>query len=101
MTRLALAGCTEAEVARILRGGIRNIVCRKADDCICRSRLLKASACAGNPDPSDLKLGLNATVTAVKQAKLDQYHIVYFATHGLVSGDLERFAKSGGHSRTG
>jgi CHAT domain-containing protein len=37
---------------------------------------------------------LNATVTAVKQAKLDQYRIVYFATHGLVSGDLERFAKS-------
>jgi tetratricopeptide (TPR) repeat protein len=45
-------------------------------------------------DPSDLKLGLNATVTAVKQAKLDQYRIVYFATHGLVSGELERFAKS-------
>lgn len=45
-------------------------------------------------DPSDVKLGLNATVTAVKQAKLDQYHIVYFATHGLVSGELERFAKA-------
>ena len=45
-------------------------------------------------DPSDLKLGLNATVTAVKQAQLDQYRIVYFATHGLVSGELERFAKS-------
>ena len=45
-------------------------------------------------NPSDLKLGLNATVTAVKQAKLDQYRIIYFATHGLVSGELERFAKS-------
>jgi hypothetical protein len=45
-------------------------------------------------DPSDIKLGLNATITAVKQAKLDQYHIVYFATHGLVSGELERFAKT-------
>jgi CHAT domain-containing protein len=45
-------------------------------------------------DPSDIKLGLNATVTAVKEAKLDQYRIVYFATHGLVSGELERFAKS-------
>src|SRR5262249_58952893 len=32
--------------------------------------------------------------TAVKQAKLDQYRIVYFATHGLVSGQLEHFAKS-------
>ena len=45
-------------------------------------------------DPSDLKLGLNATVTAVKQAKLNQYRIIYFATHGLVSGELERFAQS-------
>src|SRR5262249_46543205 len=41
----------------------------------------------------DVRLGLNATQSAVKQAKLDQYRIVYFATHGLVSGDLEQFAK--------
>jgi CHAT domain-containing protein/Tfp pilus assembly protein PilF len=44
-------------------------------------------------DPADIKLGLAATETAVKQAKLDQYRIVYFATHGLVAGDLETFAK--------
>ena len=43
---------------------------------------------------TDIKLGLAATETAVKQAKLDQYRIVYFATHGLVAGDLEAFAKS-------
>jgi tetratricopeptide (TPR) repeat protein len=42
----------------------------------------------------DVRLGLDATETAVKQAKLDQYRIVYFATHGLVSGYLEQFAKS-------
>lgn len=42
----------------------------------------------------DLKLGFAATETAVKQARLDQYRIVYFATHGLVSGDLEKFAKA-------
>jgi CHAT domain-containing protein/tetratricopeptide (TPR) repeat protein len=45
-------------------------------------------------DPADIKLGSDATETAVKQAKLDQYRIVYFATHGLVSGDLESFGKS-------
>jgi CHAT domain-containing protein len=45
-------------------------------------------------DTADIRLGLNATETAVKQAKLDQYRIVYFATHGLVAGDLEPFAKS-------
>jgi CHAT domain-containing protein len=44
-------------------------------------------------DPVDIKLGLAATETAVKQTKLDQYRIVYFATHGLVAGDLEAFAK--------
>jgi CHAT domain-containing protein len=41
----------------------------------------------------DVKLGLDATETAVKHAKLDQYRVVYFATHGLVSGDLDDFAK--------
>ena len=45
-------------------------------------------------DPADVRLGLSATETAVKQAQLDQYRIVYFATHGLVAGDLELFAKS-------
>jgi tetratricopeptide (TPR) repeat protein len=44
-------------------------------------------------NPVDIKLGLAATETAVKQAKLDQYRIVYFATHGLVAGDLETLAK--------
>ena len=36
---------------------------------------------------------MDATETAVKHAKLDQYRVVYFATHGLVSGDLDEFAK--------
>jgi len=32
-------------------------------------------------------------VTTVKQMKLDQYRIVYFATHALVSGETEQAAK--------
>ncbi len=40
----------------------------------------------------DLKLGLDATVTAVEHAPLNQYRVVYFATHGLVAGDLAKFA---------
>lgn len=43
---------------------------------------------------SDLKMGLDATETAVKQAPLDSYRIVYFATHGLVSGELAQFGKA-------
>ena len=42
----------------------------------------------------DLKFGKEATETAVKQSKLDDYRIVYFATHGLVAGELEEFAKA-------
>ena len=42
----------------------------------------------------DIKLGLNATEAAVKTAALEQYGIVYFATHGLVSGELEKFSKA-------
>jgi CHAT domain-containing protein/Flp pilus assembly protein TadD len=45
-------------------------------------------------DPRDIRLGLEATETAVKQAELDQYRIVYFATHGLLAGELEKFADS-------
>jgi CHAT domain-containing protein len=29
----------------------------------------------------------------VKQTRLDAYRIVYFATHGLVAGEVEKFAK--------
>ena len=47
-----------------------------------------------NVPKEDLKFGREATETAVKQSKLDDYRVVYFATHGLVAGDLEEFAKS-------
>ena len=42
---------------------------------------------------NDLKLGVFASETTVKQTKLDDYRIVYFATHGLVAGEVEKFAK--------
>jgi CHAT domain-containing protein len=32
-------------------------------------------------------------VTRVKQSKLDQYRIVYFATHGLLAGEVAEYAK--------
>jgi CHAT domain-containing protein/tetratricopeptide (TPR) repeat protein len=44
-------------------------------------------------DETDLKLGISASETTVKQMKLDDYRIVYFATHGLVAGEVEKFAK--------
>jgi CHAT domain-containing protein len=54
---------------------------------------LRAVAKSLGAGEADLKLGNAATVTAVKQTKLDQYRIVYFATHALVSGETEQAAK--------
>jgi CHAT domain-containing protein len=42
---------------------------------------------------TDLYLGAQATETAVKQATLTNYRIVYFATHGLVAGDVKGLAE--------
>jgi CHAT domain-containing protein/Flp pilus assembly protein TadD len=54
---------------------------------------LQSVAKSVGADASDIKVGEAATVTAVKQAHLDQYRIVYFATHALVAGEVEKFAK--------
>jgi CHAT domain-containing protein/Flp pilus assembly protein TadD len=42
---------------------------------------------------TDLYLGAQATETALKQATLTNYRIIYFATHGLVAGDVKGLAE--------
>jgi CHAT domain-containing protein len=42
----------------------------------------------------NIRVGLDATEQAVKESKLDDYRIVYFATHGLVAGELQAFNKA-------
>ena len=54
---------------------------------------LREVAASVKADPADVILGPDATETRVKQEKLDQYRIVYFATHGLLAGDVADFAK--------
>ncbi len=54
---------------------------------------LRAVAASVNADPADVILGADATETRVKQEKLDQFRIVYFATHGLLAGEVADFAK--------
>jgi CHAT domain-containing protein len=51
------------------------------------------TAASVHANPADVILGPDATETRVKQAKLDQFRIVYFATHGLLAGDVADFAK--------
>lgn len=41
----------------------------------------------------DVYLGRDASVTAVKRARLADYRIVYFATHGLVAGEIKGLAE--------
>jgi CHAT domain-containing protein len=41
-------------------------------------------------DPHDLFTGASATETAVKQADLASYRVVYFATHGYVAGAFDQ-----------
>ena len=54
---------------------------------------LREVAASMHADPADVILGPAATVTRVKDERLDQFRIVYFATHGLLAGDVAEFAK--------
>jgi CHAT domain-containing protein/Tfp pilus assembly protein PilF len=54
---------------------------------------LKAVAQKLGVPPADILLGRNATEAAVKAARLGDYRIVYFATHGLVAGDIKGLAE--------
>jgi CHAT domain-containing protein len=42
---------------------------------------------------ADIHLGADASETTVKRASLADYRIVYFATHGLVAGDIKGVAE--------
>ena len=54
---------------------------------------LKAVAQKLGASAGDLVLGRDATETAVKTALLSNYRVVYFATHGLVAGDIKGLAE--------
>jgi hypothetical protein len=54
---------------------------------------LRQIAASVEAPAADVVLGLDATETRVKQTTLDQYRIVYFATHGLLAGEVAEFAK--------
>ena len=50
---------------------------------------MKAIAAKLGASASDIHLGSNATETNVKRLPLADYRVVYFATRGLVAGDVE------------
>jgi CHAT domain-containing protein/tetratricopeptide (TPR) repeat protein len=54
---------------------------------------LKAIAANLGVAASDIHLRADASVTTVKRAPLADYRVVYFATHGLVAGDVKGLAE--------
>ena len=50
---------------------------------------LKAVAAKLGASISDIHLQKDASETTVKRARLAEYNVVYFATHGLVAGDVK------------
>jgi CHAT domain-containing protein len=54
---------------------------------------LRAVARKVGADARDLLLGVQATESAVKRLDLTSYRIVYFATHGLISGEVKGLAE--------
>jgi len=54
---------------------------------------LKSVASELGASDADLHLGRNATETMVKQTDLRPYKVVYFATHGLVAGEIKGFGE--------
>jgi CHAT domain-containing protein/tetratricopeptide (TPR) repeat protein len=54
---------------------------------------LKAVARDLGVSAADIHLGADASETTVKHAPLADYSIVYFATHGLVAGDVKGLAE--------
>lgn len=56
---------------------------------------IKALSTAFGARPQDILLGGQATEAALRQQPLDAYRIIAFATHGLVTGDLDGLAEPG------
>ncbi len=54
---------------------------------------LKAVAAKLGAPSSDVHLRQDASETAVKRAKLADYRVIYFATHGLVAGEIKDVAE--------
>jgi CHAT domain-containing protein/lipopolysaccharide biosynthesis regulator YciM len=54
---------------------------------------LRAVAAKLGAAAADLHLGRDATETTVKRTPLADYRVVYFATHGLVAGDVKGLAE--------
>ena len=82
------AAATHGLVQRNLRAGADDM--RKlASLPETREELLRIAQALGGSD-QDLFLGARATEANVKRAALERYRVIAFATHGLITGDLDK-----------
>ena len=93
--RLATRAANDTTVARGISGTVADVaeLKKELEPLPETATELREVAASVHADPADIILGVDATVSRVKQEKLDQYRIVYFATHGLLAGEVADFAK--------
>jgi len=93
-----LAGQPEAargvRLTTLFRGGIADVAAVRALSSLPETaNELRAVAKAMGADERDLYLAERASEPLLRQAGLDRYRVVEFATHGLMSGDLKGLAE--------
>lgn len=93
-TPVAVATLKNKGFTSFFRGGIANLSALSQLSSLPETRTeLISIALTLDVDERHIKLGRNATEKAVKTLNLDQYRIVYFATHGLVAGDIQNLSE--------
>lgn len=92
---LEVAKADSRGVSDFFRGGLADVgrvrsLPRLADTAIELRAVADSLSAHG---PADLLLGRDASEARVKALPLDRFRIIHFATHGLVSGDIEGLAE--------
>jgi CHAT domain-containing protein len=92
---VGVAGHALQSPAGLFRGGIADVAKVRAL-CPLPDTALELKCVAKSLGPSSaIRLGSDATETALKLASLDRYRIVHFATHGLLAADVQQLASIG------
>jgi CHAT domain-containing protein len=94
-TKSASRGVTSAAYTDFWRGaGVdRKMLAQALPELPDTADELRAVASDLGATAADIHLGADASETTVKHAALADYSIIYFATHGLVAGDVKGLAE--------
>src|SRR5262249_39416648 len=86
---------TNVTVTKAVRGGVADVLnlVTALDPLPETADELQRVAASVEATEADIILGPKATETRVKQTRLEDYRIIYFATHGLLAGEVAQLAK--------